>query len=140
MTAPPPRHPPIVRDVFVRRNRAAITGVQMGMDYCLDAGDGSASIWTGPPELDLDGDGLLDDVLTDLDDDGLADHAVLDLDDDGVPDRFTDDRSGGWSVGGMSGPVAVAGPGRRRDTRCACRRRRRQAAGTVVGRRPGRSG
>ncbi|MCB0930855.1 MAG: pullulanase [Mycobacterium sp.] len=80
------------------------------MDYCLDAGDGSASIWTGPPELDLDGDGLLDDVLTDLDDDGLADHAVLDLDDDGVPEaRFTDDGSGSWSVGGMSGPLRWLG-------------------------------
>ena len=82
----------------------------MGMDYCLDAGDGSASIWTGPPELDLDGDGLLDDVLTDLDDDGLADHAVLDLDDDGVPEaRFTDDGSGSWSVGGSSGPLRWLG-------------------------------
>ena len=36
------------------------------MDYCLDAGDGTASIWTGPAEVDLDGDGLFDDVLADL--------------------------------------------------------------------------
>lgn len=77
------------------------------MDYCLDAGDGTASIWTGPPELDLDGDGLLDDVLADLDDDGMADHADLDLDDDGRPEaRYTDDGSGAWMVGsGTTGPL-----------------------------------
>ena len=75
------------------------------MDYCLDAGDGSASIWTGNKDVDLDGDGLLDgvrldidgdgvfdDVLADLDGDGGADSAALDLDDDGVPEaRYTDD-------------------------------------------------
>lgn len=70
------------------------------MDYCLDAGDGTASIWTGPPEVDLDGDGLLDDILADLDDDGMADHADLDLDDDGRPEaRYTDDGSGAWLIG-----------------------------------------
>lgn len=77
------------------------------MDYCLDAGDGTASIWTGPAEVDLDGDGLFDDVLADLDDDGMADHADLDLDDDGRPEaRYTDDGSGAWMVGGS----AAAGP------------------------------
>lgn len=84
------------------------------MDYCLDAGDGTASIWTGNQNADLDGDGLLDgvrldidgdgvldDVLADLDGDGEADNAALDLDDDGVPEaRYTDDGSGGWAVGG----------------------------------------
>ncbi len=86
------------------------------MDYCLDAGDGTASIWTGNQDfdidgdglpdgvrLDIDGDGVFDDVLGDLDADGLADHAVLDLDDDGVPEaRYTDDGSGRWSVDGAA--------------------------------------
>ena len=78
------------------------------MDYCLDAGDGTASIWTGPAEVDLDGDGLFDDVFADLDDDGMADHADLDLDDDGRPEaRYTDDGSGAWMVGGSgtTGPL-----------------------------------
>lgn len=71
------------------------------MEYCLDAGDGTATIWTGPAEVDLDGDGLFDDTLDDLDDDGLADHAGVDLDDDGVPEaRYTDDGSGTWAVAG----------------------------------------
>ncbi len=88
------------------------------MDYCLDAGDGTASIWTGNQDfdldgdllpdgvrLDIDGDGVFDDVLTDLDGDGLADHAVLDLDDDGIPEaRYADDGSGRWDVeGGAAG-------------------------------------
>ncbi len=64
------------------------------MDFCLGAEDGSATIYTADPTLDLDddglldavgldfdGDGRLDDALADLDGDGLADHAVLDLDD-----------------------------------------------------------
>jgi hypothetical protein len=77
------------------------------MEYCLDAGDGTASIWTGPAALDLDGDGLFDDVLADLDDDGMADHADLDLDDDGRAEaRYTDDGSGAWMVGG----IGTAGP------------------------------
>lgn len=73
------------------------------MDYCLDAGDGSAAIWTGPEAIDLDGDGLLDDTFADLDGDGFADQAELDLDDDGVPEsRFTDDGAGTWTVGGAA--------------------------------------
>jgi hypothetical protein len=84
------------------------------MDYCLDAGDGTASIWTGQQDvdldadglldgvrLDIDGDGLFDDVLADLDGDGLAEAAALDLDGDGVPEaRYTDDGSGDWAAGG----------------------------------------
>ena len=67
------------------------------MDYCLGDGDGSATMWTAPPDtdldgdgqldavgLDFDGDGRLDDALADLDGDGTADHLVLDLDDDGL--------------------------------------------------------
>ena len=80
------------------------------MDYCLDAGDGTASIWTGPAGLDLDGDGLLDDLMIDDDNDGLADHAALDLDDDGVAEaRRTDDGTGTWAVSGTSdaGPRAM---------------------------------
>jgi hypothetical protein len=82
------------------------------MDYCLDAGDGTASIWTGQLDIDIDGDGELDGVrmdfdgdgvfddgLADFDADGLADHAALDLDDDGVPEsRYTDDGSGSWTL------------------------------------------
>ena len=84
------------------------------MDYCLDAGDGTASIWTGPIDVDIDGDGVLDglrmdfdgdgafdDGLADFDADGQADHAALDLDDDGVLEsRYTDDGSGSWAVSG----------------------------------------
>ena len=84
------------------------------MDYCLDAGDGTASIWSGSPDIDIDGDGefdgvrmdfdgdgVFDDALADFDDDGLADHATLDLDDDGVPEaHYTDDGSGTWTVSG----------------------------------------
>ena len=76
------------------------------MDYCLDAGNGSASIWSGPAELDIDGDGLFDDLMTDADGDGLADHAALDLDDDGVPEaHHTDDGSGAWAIGGADRPL-----------------------------------
>ena len=82
------------------------------MDYCLGNGDGAASIWSGEPDLDVDGDGMfdglaldfdgdgrIDDAIADLDGDGLADHAVLDLDDDDVGEAsFTDDGSGTWAV------------------------------------------
>ena len=89
------------------------------MDYCLDAGDGTASIWTHALDVDIDGDGELDGVrmdfdgdgafddgLADFDADGLADHAALDVDDDGTPEaRYTDDGSGSWTVssGGVQG-------------------------------------
>lgn len=83
------------------------------MDYCLDAGDGTASIWTREQDfdldadglldgvrLDIDGDGLFDDVLADTDGDGMAEVAALDLDGDGVPEaRYTDDGSGNWAAG-----------------------------------------
>lgn len=77
------------------------------MDYCLAGGDGTAAIWSGPADLDLDGDGLLDDVMGDADGDGLGDYAALDLDDDGEPEaRFTDDGTGTWSVSGAPrGPL-----------------------------------
>lgn len=75
------------------------------MDYCLDAGDGTASIWTGPAGLDLDGDGLLDDLMGDGDGDGMGDYAALDLDDDGVPEaRYTDDGTGTWAVSSAPPP------------------------------------
>jgi len=84
------------------------------MDYCLDAGDGTAAIWSGRPDvdvdgdgeldgvrLDFDGDGALDDALADLDGDGLADHAALDLDGDRMPESlYTDDGSGTWALSG----------------------------------------
>jgi hypothetical protein len=82
------------------------------MEYCFGNGDGSAAIWIGTPDIDLDGDGhldavlldfdgdgRLDDAMADLDGDGLADHAALDRDDDGTPESyFTDDGSGTWTV------------------------------------------
>lgn len=82
------------------------------MDYCLGDPDGSATMWTADPTLDLDGDGTpdavgldfdgdgrLDDAMADLDGDGVADQAVLDLDNDGqVEAYFTDDGSGTWAV------------------------------------------
>jgi hypothetical protein len=82
------------------------------VDYCFGAGDGSATMWVGTPDVDLDGDGELDsvrldfdgdghldDAIGDLDGDGVADHAALDLDDDGVAESyFTDDGSGTWAV------------------------------------------
>ena len=82
------------------------------MDYCLAGDDGTAAIWNGQPDLDLDGDGRLDaisldfdgdgmrdDALADVDGDGLADHAVLDLNNDGTPEAFfTDDGTGTWAV------------------------------------------
>lgn len=58
-------------------------------------------MWTGPAALDLDGDGLLDDLMVDDDGDGLAEQAVFDLDDDTVPEgRFTDDGTGTWAHSG----------------------------------------
>jgi hypothetical protein len=82
------------------------------VEYCLAGDDGTAAMWNGRPDLDLngdgrldaigldfDGDGMHDDALADFDGDGVADHAVLDLDDDGTPESyFTDDGSGTWAV------------------------------------------
>ena len=83
------------------------------MDYCLDAGDGTASIWSGRPavdvdadgtldgvRLDLDGDGLFDDALADLDGDGLADTAAFDIDGGGETGLHTDDGTGTWTLNG----------------------------------------
>ena len=75
------------------------------MDYCLGDPDGSATMWSvdGGPRVegvDVDGDGLTDDVLSDLDGDGIADLATLDLDDDGVAEaHVSDDGTGTWTVG-----------------------------------------
>lgn len=88
------------------------------MDYCLGPGDGTAAMFGGHPDVDLDGDGELDgvrldvdgdgvfdDALADFDGDGVADHATLDLDDDGTAESsYTDDGSGTWAV-------TTAGPG-----------------------------
>lgn len=82
------------------------------MDYCLGDPDGTATIFTGVPDvdvdgdgsldgigLDVDGDGRIDDVMADLDGDGIAERAVLDADDDGhVESYFSDDGSGVWAV------------------------------------------
>ena len=94
------------------------------MEYCFGPGDGSATMWIGTPDtdldgdgefdavrLDFDGDGRADDAIGDLDGDGLADHAALDLDDDAaVESYFADDGSGTWAVtvdrGGPGPPLA----------------------------------
>lgn len=81
------------------------------MDYCLDGGDGTASIWTATPDLDLDGDGESDAVRLDLDGDGVFDDALGDLDGDGSADHarygldgdgalYTDDGTGAWALTG----------------------------------------
>ena len=100
------------------------------MEYCLGAGDGTATMWEAGPDLDLDGDGrpdavrldfdgdgLADDALADLDGDGIADHAVLDLDNGastGTGERyFTDDGSGTWAVASdaPARPARIGQPG-----------------------------
>ena len=78
------------------------------MDYCLDAGDGTASIWTGPHNADLDADGLLD-----VNRDGLADRALgtdgssttgyVDTDGDGRWDVRLVDTDGDGSADGAGG-------------------------------------
>ncbi len=90
-----------------RPARTRLTGV----DYCLDAGDGTASIWSGRPavdvdadgvldgvRVDLDGDGLVDDALADLDGDGLAEHAAFDIEGDAATALHTDDGTGTWTL------------------------------------------
>ncbi|NTY61663.1 FG-GAP-like repeat-containing protein [Mycolicibacterium sphagni] len=95
------------------------------MDYCLGSGDGTATMFSGPAavdvdgdgeidgvRLDIDGDGVFDDALADFDGDGLADHAALDLDDDGTLMRlYTDDGSGTWALtpAGTGGPLRWIG-------------------------------
>ncbi|WP_102146095.1 pullulanase [Mycobacterium hubeiense] len=104
------------------------------MEYCLGDGDGSASIWSAAPNVDVDGDGEVDAVGLDFDGDGLVDDAMADLDGDGLAEHavldgeryFTDDGTGTWAVSvdragnvrwfGLdgvehSGPVDVDGDG-----------------------------
>ena len=57
------------------------------MDYCLGAGDGSASMWSADPDTDLDGDGRLDAVGLDFDGDGRLDDAMALLGECGGEDR-----------------------------------------------------
>jgi hypothetical protein len=91
------------------------------MDYCLGAGDGTASMWSGTPDVDTDGDGVFDGVALDFDDDGLRDDVLADLNGDGVAEHavldvdgtgawFTDDGTGMWAVpadaaGARGGPL-----------------------------------
>jgi len=81
----------------------------IGMEYCLGDGDGSATIWTAAPDIDMNSDGAFDAVGLDFDGDGLLDDAMADLDADGVADHlvrdhlaeaayFTDDGTGTWAV------------------------------------------
>lgn len=82
------------------------------MDYCLNAGDGTAAIWAAAPDVDLDGDGEFDAVRMDFDGDGLFDDALGDLDGDGTADHaalgldsgvlYTDDGTGTWALAGAS--------------------------------------
>ena len=96
-----------------------------GMDYCLTPG--TAPPCSGPTDaVDIDGDGLLDDLFADDDGDGLADHATLDLDDDGTPEAgYADDGTGTWMVSGEPEAAALVRPRRRRAQRTRRRRRRR---------------
>ncbi|KUI48007.1 pullulanase [Mycobacterium sp. GA-1199] len=99
------------------------------MDYCLGDGDGSATIWSATPDLDVDGDGAFEAVGLDFDGDGLLDDAIADFDDDGIADHlvrdhagaathFTDDGSGTWTVSverglrwfGLDGVERFGGP------------------------------
>ena len=79
------------------------------MEYCLGEGDGSATMWTAYPDIDVNGDGTLDAVGLDFDGDGLVDDAMADTDGDGLADHmvrdhasdaafFTDDGTGTWAV------------------------------------------
>jgi hypothetical protein len=79
------------------------------MDYCLGDADGSATMWSASPDIDIDGDGTLDSVGLDFDSDGLIDDAMADTDGDGLADQmvrdhasqpvfFTDDGTGTWGV------------------------------------------
>jgi hypothetical protein len=79
------------------------------MEYCLGDADGSAKMWTADPNIDVDGDGVLDAVGLDFDGDGLLDDAMADTDGDGLADQmvrdhasepaiFTDDGTGTWAV------------------------------------------
>lgn len=76
------------------------------MDYCLSDGDSSATMWTAPPNSDIDADGTLDAVGLDLDGDGTVDDMLADLDGDGTAevavldgqDYYTDDGLGTWAV------------------------------------------
>ena len=91
-------------------NRAGAPAVEPGMEYCLGPGDGTASIFDGPPDVDIDGDGVPDAVALDFDADGLRDDALADLDGDGIADHavldfgqpgqrwFTDDGTGTWAL------------------------------------------
>jgi hypothetical protein len=94
------------------------------MDYCLGAGDGTAAMHSASPDVDLDGDGVLDAITLDFDGDGLRDDVLADLDADGLADHavldhagseaawFTDDGTGTWAVAAP----AVGGPALRWHT------------------------
>ena len=56
------------------------------MGYCLVNDDGSAAIWYGQPNLDLNGDGRPDGIGLDLDGNGMQDDALADFDGDGMAD------------------------------------------------------
>ncbi len=90
------------------------------MDYCFGAGDGTASMWTGPLDTDVDGDGTLDAAGVDFDGDGLRDDAMADVDGDGLADHavlnyadpgaqwFTDDGSGTWAIAATPATAGAA--------------------------------
>ncbi len=48
------------------------------MDYCLGEPDGSATIVTGVPDVDVDGDGSVDGIGLDFDGDGRLDDVMAD--------------------------------------------------------------
>ena len=100
-------------------------------------------MWERGPDLDLDGDGLLDAVGLDFDGDGLADDALADLDGDGIAEHavldivdvsgtgeryFTDDGTGTWAIAAER-PLRPA----HRPALVRPRRRRAQPASRSIG-------
>jgi hypothetical protein len=95
------------------RELLAATLRPIDMEYCLSAGDGAATMWERGPDLDLDGDGLLDAASLDLDGDGLADDALADLDGDGIAEHAVLDLGDGGDGGDVGDGRDVSGSGER---------------------------